>query len=299
MQLTQATLAGTTKTNKVREYIALMKLRLTSLVIFSTAITFILANVRPFGWEAFIGTILGGILVVASSNSFNQIWERHLDSMMNRTANRPLPANKITVNEALVVAFATGIAGVLLLYFTANLLTAALSLLSLLLYVLLYTPLKRITPLSVFVGAIPGALPALLGYTAASGFLSFEALIVFAIQFFWQFPHFWTIAWVLDDDYKKAGFVMLPSTQRDKQSAYFTIIYTAALIPIGAIMYGYQLTGWFGLSVLTIAGVWLIYLSVNLYRHCTIESARKLMFASFVYLPVILLALVVDRFFIK
>ncbi|MBK8845709.1 MAG: protoheme IX farnesyltransferase [Bacteroidetes bacterium] len=299
MQLSQATVVSTTKTRKVREYIALMKLRLTSLVIFSTAITFILANIRPFNWLAFGGTILGGILVVASSNSFNQICERHLDKMMNRTANRPLPSNKITVNEALMVAFVTGIIGVLMLYVTANLLTAALSLISLLLYVLLYTPLKRITPLSVFVGAIPGALPALLGYTAASGVLSFEALIVFAIQFFWQFPHFWTIAWVLDDDYKKAGFVMLPSTQRDKHSAYFTIIYTAALLPIGVLMFGYNLTGWFGFSALTLAGGWLLYLSINLYRHCSIESARKLMFASFVYLPIILLALVIDRFFIK
>jgi protoheme IX farnesyltransferase len=212
--------------SKIKDYAALVKMRLASLVVFSAAISFLLAPSSTFIWSKFLSLILGGFLVTGSSNAFNQIIERDLDKLMNRTHDRPLPAGRMSVNEALWLASITGLVGLSILWLYINPLSAFLGLLALMLYTLVYTPLKRVTPFAVFVGAFPGAIPPMLGWVAATNNLDLVAWILFTIQFIWQFPHFWAIAWVLDDDYKKAGFKMLPSPGgRDKNSAFQTMVY--------------------------------------------------------------------------
>src|SRR5260221_625236 len=171
--------------------------------------------------------LTGGMLVTASSNGFNQVIERDTDKLMNRTSGRPLPGGRMNVSEGIISSLLMGTAGVLLLWIYINPLTGFLSLISLLLYTLLYTPLKKITPLAVFVGAIPGAMPPLIGWVAATGNIGPAALALYALQFIWQFPHFWSIAWVLDEDYQRAGFKMLPSPDgKGKRSAFQTMVYT-------------------------------------------------------------------------
>lgn len=282
--------------DKLKDYGVLTKFKLSGLVVFSAAMTYLLADNLPIRWGGFVLTIIGGWLVTASSNAFNQIIERDLDKMMNRTMHRPLPTGRMQKPEAIMVALITGIAGVLILSVFINLLTGMLAAFSLLSYVLLYTPLKRITPLSVFVGAIPGALPAMLGYTAATNQLTYAAWVVFFIQFFWQFPHFWAIAWVMDDDYKKAGFIMLPTTHRDKGSALQTLLYALALLPVIVLPYIFNISGVVSLVIIALLTLWFIRLAFLLYQTCTIEAARKLMFGSFVYLPVTFIALVLDKY---
>jgi protoheme IX farnesyltransferase len=228
----------TIKENKVeiglsiRDVAAFCKLRLATLVVMSAAFCFVLAS-KSIDYTKLTILIAGGFLVTASSNGFNQIIERNLDKLMNRTKNRPLPAGKMTVNQAYFIAAILGILGIILLWMFINPLSGILGTLALVLYTLVYTPMKQKSPLAVFVGAIPGAIPPMLGYAAVSGELSMEAAILFSVQFMWQFPHFWAIAWVLDDDYKKAGFYLLPSRGgRDKGSAFQILIYTLCLMPV-------------------------------------------------------------------
>ena len=278
------------------DIVQLSKFRLTASVVFSAiAGYFIAAN--QFDLLIFIYLIIGGFLVVAASNGFNQILEKEYDKLMIRTADRPLPTERMTISEVFWISFLMGLLGVFLLY-RINFLSGFFGTLSIIIYVLIYTPLKRVSPISVFVGAFPGAIPFMLGWVAATNDFDIEPGILFAIQFIWQFPHFWAIAWVCNDDYKKAGFKMLPG-KKDKSTAWKNVVYTFFLIPL-SVLPVFDITGDLQLSLLaaflvSIAGFWFFSIAFNLYKKLTDESAKKLMFASFIYLPSIQLIFILDK----
>ncbi len=269
----------------MKSIIALTKLRLSFLVVISSVTGYLFAD-GNFGIN-FWFLIVGGFLITGASNAFNQIIERELDKKMPRTAKRPLPTNNMNVTEAIVWAVGMAIFGTLLL-FQINFFSGILGLLALSMYVFLYTPLKRISPWAVFVGAFPGAIPPMLGVVAVTGEFSQVAGIMFFVQFVWQFPHFWAIAWVADDDYAKAGFSLLPSKGRkDKRSAAIILLSSIALVPTGVLPYLYNHTGIISLIVGLLAGLWFLWITIQFYRTREDKLARKLMFASFIYLPII------------
>ncbi len=280
---------------KSKAYWELLKFRLSFLVAFSCAFGFVLASPQV-NWTVLLMVFMGGFLLSASSVIINQIIEKDLDKLMDRTMNRPLPTHRVSVNEAMTVAAVCMIAGVSLLIYFTNPLTTLLSILSMILYGFVYTPLKRVGPIAVFVGAIPGALPPLLGWTAATGVISHEALIIFGIQFIWQFPHFWAIAWVADDDYKKAGFKLLPSGgKKDLNTAVQIMIYTMFLIPLGLLPATFGITGINSAIVATLCGVMFFALTFSLMKSGDRKSALKIMFASFLYLPIVQIAYLLDK----
>jgi len=263
--------------------------------VFSAAMGFVIATRGDFHAAQLLWLIAGGFLVAGSSNAFNQIIERNTDKLMDRTCNRPLPSGRMQISEAVIAATLMGIAGIAILWKFMNPLCGLLSAVSLLLYVIAYTPLKRLTPFSVFVGAIPGAFPPLLGFVAAHHQITYEALLLYAIQFIWQFPHFWAIAWVLDDDYKKAGFKMLPSAGGcDRSSAFQTMAYSLCLIPLALLPQFFGMISWPTTIIIVASGILFSLQSFKLYKHLDIKSARQLMFGSFIYLPVVQLAMMID-----
>jgi len=285
--------------SKLRDYAVLFKLRLSFLVVVSASLGYLMA-VDKIIWVDFLILVFGGFLVTGSSNAFNQVWEKDLDKIMDRTQMRPLPQGKIQVSEALIAASIAGALGIGLLWILLNPLSGVLGLLALFLYVFIYTPLKPISSIAVFVGAIPGAIPPMLGYVAGSGAFGLEAGILFAVQFMWQFPHFWAIAWVLDDDYKKGGYRLLPFKEgRSKRSAFQIVLYTAILIPVSllpwAIPFEQPMIGNIAMLVSSLMGIWFLWLAYKLYRSLEKKDAKKLMFASFLYLPVIQLVYVLDK----
>lgn len=240
--------------------------------------------------------IVGGFLVTAASNGFNQIIERDLDKLMSRTCNRPLPSGRMNLTTAYVIASIMGIVGIILLWVFMNPLSGILGTLALVLYTLVYTPMKQKSPVAVFIGAFPGAIPPMLGWVAATGELTLPAIIVFAVQFLWQFPHFWAIAWVLDDDYKKAGFYMLPSKGGRNQSSAFQILsYTLCLIPVSLIPFIFNMSGSISFWITLVCGLLFAAQAVKLYQSCDIKDARKLMFGSFLYLPIVQIAMMLDK----
>lgn len=282
-------------TAKAKAYWELLKFRLSFLVAFSCVFGFVLASAQV-NWVTLFMLFLGGFLLSGSSVTINQIIEKDLDKLMVRTMNRPLPTHRVSVNEAITVAALCLIAGVSILILYTNLLTTLLSVVSLILYGFVYTPLKRVGPIAVFVGAIPGALPPLLGWTAATGGISHEALIIFGIQFIWQFPHFWAIAWASDDDYKKAGFKLLPSGgQKDLNTAIQIMIYTMFLIPLGLLPATFGITGINSAIVATLCGVVFFALTFSLMKSGDRRSALKIMFGSFMYLPIVQIAYLLDK----
>jgi protoheme IX farnesyltransferase len=292
----QETIKVFTLKQKVSDYQQLMKIRLTLLVVFSAVITYLTANSgNPINWFSVTMLALGGFLVVASSNGINQVIEKNYDSLMMRTANRPVATNRMSVTEAGISSTLMGIAGVTIIGLFLNPLCGTLSLASLIVYAFIYTPLKRISPISVFVGAFPGAFPTLLGWIAYTGHFSMEAIILFGVQFFWQFPHFWSIAWILDEDYKRAGFKMLPMYGKDKKSALQILAFTLLLIPIGFLPTVEGFTGITSGVIGIVAGLVLTYYSFRLYKTCDNKDAKKLMFASFIYLPVVQIAYLIDK----
>jgi protoheme IX farnesyltransferase len=283
-------------TTKFSDYKQLIKLRLSALVVFSAVIGFIYASHSPIDWFKLTMLVVGGFLVTGASNGLNQVIEKDLDKLMNRTSKRPLPDNRMSTNEGLYVSAIMGTVGVTILTVTLNPLSGILGALALASYTFIYTPLKRVTPFAVFVGAIPGAIPAMLGYVAVTGTIDITAFLFFSIQFMWQFPHFWAIAWVLDDDYKKAGFKMLPSPGgRDKSTAYQTLLYTIFLLPISIMPFVFNKINGLSALVIGICGIVFIFQALNLFRTCTIKAASQLMFGSFVYLPIVQMALVLGK----
>jgi heme o synthase len=280
---------------KITDYSLFAKLRLAGLVVISAVIVFALGK-NEFDLLGMITLAVGGFLVTGSSNGFNQIMEVETDKLMTRTSNRPLVTDRMSEFEAVFIALLMGATGIFLLYYFHNWQSAVLSLIALLSYTLIYTPLKKITPFAVFVGAFPGAIPPLLGWVAATGTFSVEGWIFFAIQFIWQFPHFWAIAWVINDDYLKAGFKMLPSVGgRDKSSAFQILIYTLGLIPISLFPVLFNISGLISAVVIILSGVLFAFYAYKLYNSLKTEDATKLMFASFVYIPVVFLAILMDR----
>jgi len=286
---------GSIGLNKAKAYWELLKFRLSFLVAFSCAFGFILASPSA-DLSTLVLLFIGGFLLSGASVTINQILEKDLDKLMSRTMNRPLPTYRLTMMEATVFAVVCALLGVSILFIFTNPLTTALSILSMLLYSFLYTPLKRIGPIAVFVGAIPGALPPLLGWTAATGSLSYEAWIIFGIQFIWQFPHFWAIAWVADDDYKKAGFKLLPSGgKKDLNTAIQIMIYTMFLIPLGLLPATFGITGIYSAVVATVCGVLFFSQTFSLMKTGNRKSAMRIMFGSFLYLPIVQIAYLLDK----
>ena len=287
----------TQSTSKIKDYALLLKLRLAFLVVLSALSGYLFVG-GAFNLH-FVYLIVGGFLITGSSNGFNQLIERDLDKKMNRTSNRPIPAGRMSVNEAFIIATLTGIIGAVLL-FQINYFSGILGLLALVMYVFIYTPLKRVTPWAVFVGAFPGAIPPMLGVLAVTGTFEGEngliAGLLFFIQFVWQFPHFWAIAWVLDEDYAKAGFSLLPSKQRkSKRSAFHIMTYTLFMVPVSILPWTLEWTSDITLVVATLAGMWFFLKAYVLYMRLDDKSAKKLMFASFIYLPIIQFLYVFDK----
>lgn len=239
---------------------------------------------------------LGGFLLSGASVTLNQIIEKDLDKLMKRTMNRPLPTSRLTVQEAMIFAMICLLVSIALLWVYTNMLTVTLSLVSMVLYSFVYTPLKRVGPIAVFVGAIPGALPPLLGWIAATGTISHEAMIIFGIQFIWQFPHFWAIAWVADDDYKRAGFKLLPSGGgKDLNTCIQIMVYTIFLIPLGLLPAMFGITGINSAIVVTVCGVAFFAQTFSLMKTGSHQSALRIMFGSFLYLPIVQIAYLLDK----
>ena len=292
--------------SKLADYASLTKMRLASLVVYSAGlgygIALLTAEVFPlshkmdynFSWQVFLYILLGGFLVTGSSNAFNQIIERNSDKKMTRTENRPIPAGRMGIFEAIIVSFVTGGIGLYLL-FEINEISFILGLIALLSYVVVYTPLKKITPISVFVGAFPGSIPPMIGYIAATGEFGFEPGMIFLVQFVWQFPHFWAIAWKGSVDYAKGGYKMLPfGDDKDKRTAFVILFYTLFVIPAGMLPWVFHISGITSMILSILLGLYFIRPAIKLYKSLEDEDALKLMFASFSYLPLIFLFYYLD-----
>jgi protoheme IX farnesyltransferase len=281
---------------KLQDYKLLIKFNLSFMVVFSALISYLLApKVKVFDWKAIMLFFVGGMLVTGSANAINQVVEKDTDAMMKRTANRPVASGRMSPDEAWAFAVITGVAGILILWHF-NLLTAALAAFSLFVYAFIYTPLKKVSSISVLVGAIPGSLPCLIGWAAGNDDLSAGGWVLFALQFFWQFPHFWAIAWIAHKDYTAAGFKMLPSNEGPtKYSAIQAVIYSLLLLPVGILPYLIGMSGILGLVIVLVANLLMVWQCVRLYREMTVKAARRVMFGSYIYLPVVLLALLASK----
>ncbi len=282
---------------KLKGILALTKARLNISVVYS-AIAGYLLGAGSFHILEVLYLSLGGYLVVGAANGFNQVIERDRDALMKRTKNRPMPTGRLSVMEAMVACTLMAIAGLWMLYLI-NPLTVGFGAFALFVYVLIYTPLKAVGPIAVFVGAFPGAIPALLGWVAATNDFGIEPGTLFALQFLWQFTHFWAIGWIADEEYKKAGYVLLPSGQRDTRTANQIILYTIFILPV-SLLPAFGITGQLQLSVVAaavvlLAGLFLLHKAIVLYRSREVKDARALMFASIIYLPVVQLVYVIDK----
>ena len=284
--------------NKSKVFLSLTKARLSFSVVFSTLAGYVLA-VELVNFSEILLLLIGGYCMVGASNSFNQIIEKDKDALMDRTKTRPLPTKEISTSNAFWISVLLTLAGLGILY-TINYKTAFFAVVSVFIYTCIYTPLKPITPLSVFVGAIPGAIPFMLGWVAATNSFGIEPGTLFMIQFFWQFPHFWALGWMLDDDYKKAGFNMLPTGKKDKKTAIQIILYIIWMIIISIFPYS-GLTGTLSLSIygaiiVLVLGILMLMFAVNLYNRMNTESARRLFLFTIFYLTSIQLVYIFDKF---
>ncbi len=278
---------------KIKSYISFTKFRLSALVVVSALSGYLFARGHD-SFQIFL-LLVGGLLVTAASNGSNQIWEKDLDKLMKRTAGRPLPQNQMSLSEAYTVVIVCLVVGTFMLY-QINLYSAILGLSAYISYVFLYTPLKRVTPWAVFVGAFPGAIPPMLGAVAATGKFDLVAGVLFFVQFIWQFPHFWAIAWVAFDDYKAGGFALLPSKLgKSKNSAFQIAIYSLILIPFSLLPWVLNWTGTVSLVIACVIGGLFFLQSYKLFMTCEDKDARTLMFASFIYLPIIQFLYVFDK----
>ena len=269
------------------------KFRLSFLVILSALSGFLFVGGDSLIKIFYLG--IGGILVTAASNGSNQIWEKDLDKLMKRTESRPIPQGQMSVREGIIVVILSLLVGLIFLY-QLNLISALLGLLAFISYVFIYTPMKRVSPWAVFVGAFPGAIPPMLGAIAETGSFGLIPGVLFFVQFTWQFPHFWAIAWVAYDDYKVGGFSLLPSKSgKTKNSAFQIVAYSLALIPFSLLPWLLGWTGSISMIVATILGGIFFLYSYRLFLTCEDKDARKLMFASFFYLPIIQFVYVFDR----
>ena len=279
----------------------LIKYRLSLSVVLSSVCSYLIAF-DIFSLITFSFLVIGGFFVVGASNGFNQVIERRRDALMIRTSSRPIPSGVMTVNKALVICITLAILGLSMLYLI-NFRTALFGLVSMIIYLGLYTPLKTLTPLSVFFGAIPGAIPFMLGWVAVTNRFSIETGILFMIQFFWQFPHFWAIGWVSHDDYKNAGFKMLPSGKRDNATAFQIVFYSIWMIIVSSLPYfnftGKLSIGTYSLILILISGLLMLYQALKLMRYKDKQNAIRLMYVSIFYLSFIQIIFVIDKFLLQ
>lgn len=283
------------------DFKAITKAGLAISVVFSSLAGYILGvyNIHSIDWFVLFKLAVGGYCMVGASNAFNQVIEKDLDALMDRTKNRPVASGRMTPNTALLIASLLTVIGIVLLY-TINAKSAMFGAISIFIYTSVYTPLKTVTPLAVFVGAIPGAIPFMLGWVAATGNFGIEAGTLFLIQFFWQFPHFWAIGWFLFDDYKKAGFFMLPSGKQDKSTALQTILYTvwlliASLLPMLGFTGSLYISNYAAFAILLL-GLWMLFYAVKMYQLRTTKSARTLMLVSVSYITLLQIVYILDKF---
>ena len=275
----------------------LVKFSLTFMVVFSAVISYLLApEIIAISPKMVLLLFAGGFLVTGSANTINQVVERDTDALMKRTAKRPLASGRMTPEEGWTFALVSGIAGIFILWYYFNLLSAGLAAFSLFLYAFIYTPLKKVNSIAVLVGAVPGALPCLIGWAAGHNALGGGGWALFSIQFFWQFPHFWAIAWIAHRDYSGAGFKLLPSIEGPtKYSAIQSIIYSLLLIPVGLLPYLFGMSGWLSAAIIFLSNLAMVWQCVRLYREMERKAARRVMFGSYIYLPVVLLALLLNK----
>jgi len=285
---------------KVKDYFQLIKFTLSFMVVFSTVVSFLIApNEEVYVRTKIISVLLlfvAGMLITGAANAINQVLEKKSDALMKRTAKRPVASGRMNENEAIAFAAIAGALGVAMMWYFFNFQSAMVSLFSLFLYGFIYTPLKKVNSISVLVGAVPGALPCLIGWVAATDSFSVGGWILFGIQFLWQFPHFWAIAWLAHKDYTAAGFKLLPA---DKGPTRFTavqsVIYSTLMVPVGFLPYYTGMGGLVSMWILLACNLWMVYVSVLLLIRMDAKSARRVMFSSYFYLMIVLLALFANR----
>jgi protoheme IX farnesyltransferase len=282
--------------SKAKDYFQLIKFTLSFMVVFSCVVCYLLAPNVTFNLESVVLLFLAGMLITGSANAINQAVEKDTDALMKRTATRPVASGRMPANEAFVFAAITGFVGIMIMWYYFNFASAMIGLFSLFLYAFIYTPLKKINSISVLVGAFPGALPCLIGWVAGTNEFSTGGWVLFAIQFLWQFPHFWAIAWVAHKDYAKAGFKLLPSTKGPtKFTAAQTVIYSMLMIPVGMLPYYCKISGITSLWILLACNIWMVFVSVMLFIKMDVAAAKKVMFSSYFYLMIVLFSLLFDK----
>jgi len=275
-------------------YVELIKLKLTLAVVFSGVFGYCLASQSVVWWKVVV-LVIASIAITGAANIINQIIEKDSDRFMKRTAVRPLPTGRATVTEAAWVSLVLFSISVFLFVYTFNIRAASLAVLSLLLYGFVYTPLKRRGQVAVFIGALPGAFPPMIGWVAATNQFGWEPGILFAIQFFWQFPHFWAIGWLAFDEYKKAGIQMMPGKAKDADTAFRIMLYTLFLVPVGWLPYMLGMTGIHSAFIAMIGGILFLAQTFHLMRTCTDKAALQMMFGSLIYLPVVQIVYLLDK----
>lgn len=283
---------------KFRDYFQLMKFTLSFTVVFSSVVCYLMAIPKGESVDVVLVLLLfvAGMLITGSANAINQVVEKDTDALMSRTAKRPVASGRMSPDEAWSFALIAGTLGVFLMWYVFNGMSALISAFSLFLYAFVYTPLKKKHSIAVLVGGIPGALPCLIGWVAGTDEMSIGGWILFGIQFFWQFPHFWAIAWIAYNDYSKAGFKLLPSVGGPtKYAAVQALLYAIILIPLGALPYIWGMSGVISLIAVGIANLFLVWQCVRLFKEMDSKAARRVMFSSYIYLPVVLLALLADK----
>ncbi|GJM33187.1 MAG: protoheme IX farnesyltransferase [Saprospiraceae bacterium] len=281
---------------KVKDYQMLVKFRLTATVVFSSVIAFLIASEGAINWVAVVILAAGGFLVTGAANTLNQVLEKDFDKLMKRTADRPLAAGRMKDSEAVLAAGLMSLAGILLLALF-NPWTAFFGMVALLSYAFLYTPMKRISPIAVIIGAVPGALPTLIGCAAAEGTLTLLALSLFTLQFLWQFPHFWSIGWLGFEDYQKAGYKIVPTLngKQDPSIGLQSLLYALFLVPVAFLPWYLGVSGIVSAVLVALLGLVYAGFSWNFYKKSNRKSALLLMFFSFFYIPISLIAFLADK----
>jgi protoheme IX farnesyltransferase len=287
--------------SKVKDYFQLIKFTLSFMVVFSTVVCFLIAPYEKAGFTLptlvlVLLLFVAGLCITGSANTINQVLEKDTDALMKRTASRPIASGRMSVKEGYIFAFITGAIGVGMMWYFFNMSSALVGLASLFIYGFIYTPLKKVSSIAVLVGALPGALPCLIGWVAATDDFGIGGWVVFTIQFLWQFPHFWAIAWIAHEDYSKAGFKLLPSDKGPtKFTALQTIMYSAMMIPIGVLPYYFGISGSVSMWIVLGCNLSMLYLSVMLFLKMDKKSARMVMFGSYFYLMIVFLSLWADK----
>ena len=283
--------------SKVKDYFQLMKFTLSFTVVFSCVVCYLIApKIVEYNWAMISLLFLAGMLVTGSANAINQAVEKDTDAQMARTKSRPVASGRMSATEAYSFAFLAGGIGIFMMYYFFNISSALLSAFSLFLYAFIYTPLKKINSIAVLVGAFPGAFPCLIGWVAGNDDFSIGGWILFGIQFLWQFPHFWAIAWVAHQDYSRVGFKLLPA---DKGPTKFTaiqgIMYSVLMVPMGMLPNYFHFTGTISLWIVLFCNLFIVFQSIRLYNEMNAKAARRVMFSSYIYLPIVLLSLLADK----